>query len=84
MEFDITTSNNGENKAFLRKKLKINLAGSENHQDAEEEKIHLPEKARSNSVCYYCTGQVERLLDDPDFLKDYDNQKDESFSEEED
>ncbi len=30
------------------------------------------DKFRSNSECLYCTGQaLDRLLDDPDFMKDF-------------
>ena len=41
---------------------------------------------RSNSECLYCTGQaLEKLLEDPDFLKNYDYNPDEDdLSEEED
>eukprot|EP00350_Pseudokeronopsis_sp_OXSARD2_P012660 CAMPEP_0170551192 /NCGR_PEP_ID=MMETSP0211-20121228/9217_1 /TAXON_ID=311385 /ORGANISM="Pseudokeronopsis sp., Strain OXSARD2" /LENGTH=68 /DNA_ID=CAMNT_0010858211 /DNA_START=738 /DNA_END=944 /DNA_ORIENTATION=- len=41
---------------------------------------------RSNSECLYCTGQaLEKLLEDPDFLKNYDyNPNEDDLSDEED
>ena len=38
---------------------------------------------RSKSECLYCTGQaVEKLLEDPDFMKDF--EKNQDYGEEED
>lgn len=43
------------------------------------------EKLRSNSECLYCTGQaLDRLLDDPDFMKDFENNKGDYEDDEED
>jgi hypothetical protein len=39
------------------------------------------DKFRSNSECLYCTGQaMDKLLDDPDFMKDF--QMDQESSDE--
>lgn len=91
MDVDMTTSQEeGEGKVFFKKKLLEQLGGEE--QDSLHEYLNdskqfaLGNKQfRSNSECLHCTGQaVESLLDDPDFMREFDQHKQQNDQSEED